>query len=104
MIKSEPSDSVPIIKRDPDGVHGEDDDDDNYEDAGDLDMTHGKRGLWLVKLPKFLLEQWENMDDDEEITLGEILVSQDERVSSALFISRFLVFYRDGGLNLGCIW
>lgn len=74
-IKPEPSDSsIPAH------VKHEGSDDDEYEDAGDLEMGNGKRGLWLVKLPKFLLEQWEKMDDDEEITLGEILVSQDEKV------------------------
>lgn len=75
-IKSEPSDLPAHIKSEGAGAVSDDDD---YEDAGDLDMTNGKRGLWLVKLPRFLLEQWDKMDEDEEITLGEILVSSEEK-------------------------
>ncbi|KAF8419468.1 transcription initiation factor IIF, beta subunit-domain-containing protein [Tirmania nivea] len=75
-IKPEPCDLPPNIK---DEGAGATSDDDDYEDAGDLDMTNGKRGLWLVKLPRFLLEQWDKMDEDEEITLGEILVSSEEK-------------------------
>lgn len=76
-IKSEPSDGSLRVKRE----SGTASDDDDYEDAGDLDMAHGKRGLWLIKLPKFLLEQWEKIDDDEEIILGQLFVSSEEKVS-----------------------
>ena len=58
-IKSEPSDSAAHIKSEhikSEHIKNEGLSDDEYEDAGDLDMTNGKRGLWLVKLPKFLLE------------------------------------------------
>ncbi|KAF8415286.1 transcription initiation factor IIF, beta subunit-domain-containing protein [Terfezia claveryi] len=74
--KSEPSDLPPHIKHEGAGAASDDDD---YEDAGDLDMSNGKRGLWLVKLPRFLLEQWDKLEEDEEITLGEILVSSEEK-------------------------
>lgn len=86
-IKQEPNDHIKPelidgslrerVKREP----GTASDDDDYEDAGDLDMTHGKRGLWLIKLPKFLLEQWEKIDEDEEIILGQLFVSSEEKVS-----------------------
>ena len=83
-IKQEPNDSIKSepsererVKREP----GTASDDDDYEDAGDLDMAHGKRGLWLIKLPKFLLEQWDKIDDDEEIILGQLFVSSEEKVS-----------------------
>lgn len=86
-IKQEPNDHIKLepsdgslrerVKREP----GTASDDDDYEDAGDLDMTHGRRGLWLIKLPKFLLEQWEKIDEDEEIILGQLFVSSEEKVS-----------------------
>ena len=53
-----------------------DDDDDMYEDAGDLDMSMGERAVWLVKLPQFLGERWKNIDEDEEITLGVVKVDR----------------------------
>lgn len=58
--------------------------DDEYEDAGDLDFENGTRGVWLVKLPKFLMENWEKIDDDEEITLGHIWVKNDAKTSKVL--------------------
>ena len=91
IVKQEPgvpapsaSNNVAIKAEHPDasvGIKSDNpaEDDALYEDAGDLDMTHGTRGIWLVKLPKFLLESWSQLDLDEEITIGEIMVSSDER-------------------------
>lgn len=49
-------------------------DDDQYEDAGDLDMNGVSNAAWLVKLPDFLIENWDKIDDDEEIHLANIRV------------------------------
>lgn len=56
--------------------------DEEYEDAGDLDMTNGHQMGWLIKIPKYLYERWDEIDDDEEITLGEVLINpaNDEKV------------------------
>ena len=94
-IKQEPG-AGPQIKPDP-GMDGssqspklEPTSDDEYEDAGDLDMSNGDRGLWLVKLPKYLLEKWETLDDEEEIDLGTIYLSADEKVRSIYYCSSFV--------------
>ncbi|KAF3089776.1 hypothetical protein TWF569_011917 [Orbilia oligospora] len=49
-------------------------DDEQFEDAGDLDMTKGGVIAWLVKMPDFVLENWHKIDDDEEIHLADIRV------------------------------
>jgi len=74
----------PAIKPDPD-VKIEDadikaevsdvDDDELYEDAGDLDMSKGDKAVWLVKLPSFVAERWNEIDDNEEIVLGVVKVN-----------------------------
>lgn len=69
-IKAEPS--TPSIKPDP----GYADDDDVYEDAGDLDISQAGRAVWLVKLPQFLADRWKDIDEDEEITLGTVKVDR----------------------------
>ncbi|KAA8913310.1 transcription initiation factor IIF, beta subunit-domain-containing protein [Sphaerosporella brunnea] len=68
--KSEPGLTPPEINQE----MGYADDDELYEDAGDLDLTHGDRAVWLVKLPQFLAERWKDIDEDEEITLGVVKV------------------------------
>ena len=101
-IKLEPSDGSlqERVKRE----LGTASDDDDYEDAGDLDMAQGKRGLWLIKLPKFVLEQWEKIDEDEEITLGQLFVSSEEKVSlhgitggGGMFLGNWGAGEADGG-------
>ena len=52
------------------------DDDELYEDAGDLDVSNGDRAVWLVKLPQFLAERWKDIDEDEEIVLGTVKVDR----------------------------
>ncbi len=47
---------------------------DLYEDAGDLEFntdTNFQR-LYLARVPKFLWEAWEKLDDDAEIQIGTI--------------------------------
>ncbi|KAI9681197.1 MAG: hypothetical protein M1817_002479 [Caeruleum heppii] len=47
-------------------------DDDVYEDAGDLDFTDYDSGVFLMKVPKWLWENWAKIGDDEQIELGKI--------------------------------
>ena len=65
-IKPEPATAVPTNVMD----------EDPYEDTGELrmDKTMQEAGAWLAKVPKWLWEAWEEMDDDEEIELGQVRV------------------------------
>ena len=47
-------------------------DEDIYEDAGDLDFTHIDPQVWLMRLPKYLWENWSKYPEDEEIKLGTL--------------------------------
>jgi transcription initiation factor TFIIF subunit beta len=73
--------------------------DDIYEDAGDLDFGPGQdKAVWLVRIPKFLWDQWEQIGDDEEVELGKVRVEpsengkekvRDKQVSGAHVLFRF---------------
>lgn len=54
-------------------------DDDNYEDAGDLDFTSAHRSAFLIRLPKFLYDSWTAGNDEEssELRLGRVRVEGD---------------------------
>ena len=49
-------------------------DEDIYEDAGDLEFNTDSKfqRLYLVRMPKYVWEQWSKLDDDAEIQLGTI--------------------------------
>lgn len=49
-------------------------DDDIYEDAGDLDFSSAAHGLFLTRIPKYIWENWSQLDEDEEIRLGTVRV------------------------------
>jgi transcription initiation factor TFIIF subunit beta len=51
--------------------------DDIYEDAGDLDFTKASQNIFLTRLPKFLWERWNELDDDEEVQIGTLRVNAD---------------------------
>ncbi len=48
--------------------------DDIYEDAGDLEFNTDPKyqKLYLARLPKYIWDNWHNLDDDAEIQLGTI--------------------------------
>ncbi|KAK7204808.1 transcription initiation factor IIF, beta subunit [Myxozyma melibiosi] len=50
----------------PASVPGEagDEDEDVYEDSGDLDMSAAGHKVWLVRMPKFLRDRWLEMGSD----------------------------------------
>ena len=39
----------------------------------DLDVSHGKDKVWLVKLPKWLIEHWSKLDQDN-VELARITI------------------------------
>lgn len=102
-IKQDPD--RPYIKQDPDSkdnILANIDEEDLYEDAGDLDFSQAGQNVWLSRLPRQLWENWAHLDDDEEIEIGTMRVegtpNDIKRVSSmqcASFFSRqILTFIR----------
>jgi hypothetical protein len=84
------------IKQDPDSkdtVLADIDEEDLYEDAGDLDFTSAGQSVWLSRLPRQLWEHWAHLDDDEEIEIGTMRVEGTpddiKRVSGIVRICRF---------------
>jgi transcription initiation factor TFIIF subunit beta len=53
------------------------DEEDVYEDAGDLDFSNAQQELWLSRIPKSLWQIWSNMPEDGEIEIGTIRVEGD---------------------------
>lgn len=75
QIKQDPD--AMYIKPDPDNkdmVLDDLDDEDIYEDAGDLDFTAANQHVWMSRLPRELWENWAQLDDDEEIEIGTIRI------------------------------
>jgi transcription initiation factor TFIIF subunit beta len=70
----------PFIKPDPEnqGASPGISEDDLYEDAGDLEFNTDPnfQRLYLARVPKFLWESWEKLDDDAEIQVGTIRMIQ----------------------------
>ncbi|KAI9713310.1 MAG: hypothetical protein M1812_006669 [Candelaria pacifica] len=67
----------PHIKPDPDAQGASPAtafEEDIYEDAGDLDYSQAKQPIWLTRIPKFLWDNWSEIDLDQEIQLGTVRV------------------------------
>lgn len=85
QVKQDPDASTPYIKPDPDSkdaILADIDDEDLYEDAGDLDFTNAAQSLWLSRIPRSLWEHWsnlDNLDDDEEIQVGTVRIEGDSK-------------------------
>ncbi|RQM05217.1 hypothetical protein DH86_00004234, partial [Scytalidium sp. 3C] len=67
----------PVIKPDPDAPGASPanfEEDDIYEDAGDLEFNTDPKfqTLYLARVPKYLWEAWSKLDDDAEIRIGTI--------------------------------
>lgn len=64
-----------------------DEDEDGFEDTGDLDFSQAQQQLWLSHIPRSLWEALSKLEDDDEIDLGTIRVEGPEnnphRVSCA---------------------
>jgi TFIIF, beta subunit N-terminus len=64
--------------------------DDVYEDAGDLDFSHSQQQFWLSRIPKSLWELWASMPEDGEIEVGTIRVEGDSSDPKRV---RFMLYY-----------
>ncbi|KFX89174.1 hypothetical protein O988_08728 [Pseudogymnoascus sp. VKM F-3808] len=67
----------PYIKRDPDAIGASPAsfaDSEAFEDAGDLEFSTDPnfQNVYLARVPKYLWEQWNDLDDDAEIRLGTV--------------------------------
>ena len=101
LVKVEQDDTAPVsvehqVKPEPDSLAGTPSalsDDDIYEDAGDLDFSN-IANVHLLRLPKWLWENWANIDDDEQIELGVVRVenldNNEQKVATRLLLSKRL--------------
>jgi hypothetical protein len=67
----------PEVKPDPDALGASPsalDEDDIYEDAGDLEFNTDPKyqSLYLARVPKYVWEAWSKLDDDAEIQIGTV--------------------------------
>lgn len=62
FIKTEPDEDQPMRILD----------EDDYEDAGELEMPEQLPQAWLARIPKLLYEYWSKIDEDEEVQLGVV--------------------------------
>ena len=87
------------IKPDPDhkSPGGFMDDDDIYEDTGELNMPakDQESDIWLTRVPKWLWEAMANAADDEEIEIGKIAVFQDEETGRVSKDRGMQIFFND---------
>ncbi|KEF56090.1 uncharacterized protein A1O9_07671 [Exophiala aquamarina CBS 119918] len=70
VIKPEPADDSPSPYVD--------DDEDMYEETGDLDFSQAQQQLWLSHVPKSLWEALSTLNDEDEIEIGTIRVEGSE--------------------------
>jgi hypothetical protein len=53
-------------------------DDDMYEDAGDVDFSQVQQQIWLSHVPRTLWEKLSTLQDDDEIEIGRVRVEGPE--------------------------
>lgn len=56
----------------------EDEEEDVFEDSLDLDTSKAGNKVWLVRLPKFLMEKWHNPDNLHGQELGHVRIYSDD--------------------------
>lgn len=70
-IKQEPTNTTPgELEDDLDAV------DETYEDSLDLDMSREDTKVWLVRLPKFLMEKWKDVESNSGKELGKVRIDK----------------------------
>lgn len=65
------------------------DDDDMYEDTGDLDFSQSQQQLWLSHIPRTLWDTLSKLQDDEEMEIGTIRVEGPETKPSRVRADRY---------------
>ena len=64
----------PSIKPDPESSQHLQpmDEDDDFEDTGELELPPNAEEAWLLRVPRVLHEKWSSVNQDEEICIGRI--------------------------------
>lgn len=57
-------------------------DDENYEDSLDLDVSKEDTKVWLVRLPKFLMDKWRDVDKNSGKELGKVRICSSKNPSN----------------------
>lgn len=65
-----------------DVIMDDDDLDDEYEDSLDLDTSKADTKVWLVRLPKFLMEKWRDPSKLQGQELGKVRIHTQSAGSS----------------------
>lgn len=75
LIDEKPSASTPRLLK---NEKTDDLDADIYEETDECDLRYAKNRVWLIKIPKFLQESWEDIPSDleEQIELGTVLINK----------------------------
>lgn len=71
----------PLIKADPESMASPGfADEDIYEDTHDLEINEDEpyQRVYLARVPKYLWEEWDKLDDDAEIQLGKVRQTTEE--------------------------
>ncbi|KAA8917842.1 hypothetical protein TRICI_000003 [Trichomonascus ciferrii] len=63
--------SPPETKGEASGVKEEEDD---FEDSLDLDVSGAESKVWLVRMPRFLMDRWKNVDELSGKDLGKVRI------------------------------
>lgn len=82
----------PSIKPDPDTVQQPQpmDEDDDFEDTGELELPPQPENVWLLRVPRVLHEKWSSIDqDDEEEEEEEICIGRVRRGKQSGKVSSF---------------
>lgn len=61
---------------------------DVYEETDECDLENSGQMIWLVKLPQFIQDRWDNIpsDSEEVIELGTVLINKTDPTVRFLFI------------------
>lgn len=76
------ADTAGAIKSDPDLSPSPmlEDEDDAFEDTGELEMPKSLPKAWMIKVPKLIYDRWSEVDDDEPIRIGTLKRYQSGKV------------------------
>lgn len=65
---------VATIKPDPDGTQQTQfmDEDDDFEDTGELELPSQPQSVWLLRVPRALFEKWNSINPEQEFCIGKL--------------------------------
>lgn len=57
----------------------------------DLDLTNAARGVWLIKIPKYIANRWEKAPGDVEV--GKLKITKFEKPTQRNVFFVLILFY-----------